>query len=175
MWVQKAGHLGELAFLILWRYFCSRMCPVLSWKSRDTCMHGSSCVAFLKAGDGMVGLFCLSLLNIGESVKCLMLLALIFRRWLCHAMALLDGAGPLQDLGSKATRLESPFATTFASSSALSFPGIPSWPGVTEAQWWSLHAFSVPLRSGPGTCLVSAVRMPPLCFCLHAGLPGYPP
>jgi len=32
--------LGELAFLILWRYFCSWMCPVLRWKSRDACAHG---------------------------------------------------------------------------------------------------------------------------------------
>src|SRR5882724_682937 len=78
----------------------------------------------------MVGLICLSLLHLGESMKCLTLLALIFRRWLCRAVALLDGARLLQDLGSEAARLESPFTTTLAFSSALSFPGIPSQPGV---------------------------------------------
>src|SRR5882724_8170580 len=106
------------------------MCPVLRWKSRDACTHGSSCMAFLKVGDGMVGSICLSLWHLGESVMCLMLSALIFKRWLCCAAALMDGARPLQDLGGKAIRLESPFSTTLASSSALSFPGIPLWPGV---------------------------------------------
>src|SRR5882724_9570663 len=71
-----------------------------------------------------------SLWHLGESSNCSLVLMLIHFLWNWRAADLLIGISPLHTTGSLRRSLDSPLAARFASPSALSFPCIPSCPGV---------------------------------------------
>ena len=121
---------GVSAFPILWRCACNGMCPVCICMRSDTCHHFRFCVTFLKFEEGMVGSICQSNWHLGDCSNHFFALVHISFLWAWHAADQLSGRSCLQSLCSSCWALDLPRATCLASSSACSFPIIPSWPGV---------------------------------------------